>query len=78
MHDHEQCRRLFEKLSEYIDHELDQSVCKMIERHMQQCKPCQACLISLKQTVALCREMKASTVPRDFSRRLRQMMAEHT
>lgn len=77
MHDHEKCRRLFEKLSEYIDQELDQSVCEVIERHMQQCEPCQACLSSLKQTVALCRKMKVSAIPDDFSQRLRQMMEQH-
>ena len=70
MHDHEQCRRLFAKLSEYIDQELDQSVCEKIEQHMQQCAPCQACLSSLKQTVALCREMKSSTIPEEFATRL--------
>ena len=78
MHDHQQCRRLFEKLSEYIDNELDQAACEMIERHMQQCEPCQACLSSLQQTVALCREMKAAAVPEEFSRRLRQLMATYT
>lgn len=78
MHDHQQCRRLFEKLSEYIDHELDQTVCDMIEKHMQQCEPCQACLSSLKQTIALCREMKVSKLPDDFSKRLHQMIAQNT
>ena len=76
MHDREQCLRLFEKLSEYIDQELDPAVCDMIERHMQDCEPCQACLSSLKQTISLCRKMQVAAMPNDFSRRLRQMVEQ--
>ncbi len=76
MHDHQQCRRLFEKLSEYIDQELDPTFCEVIERHIQQCVPCQACLSSLKRTVALCRQMQTAAMPDEFSRRLRHLMAE--
>jgi anti-sigma factor RsiW len=80
MHDHQQCRAFFEKLSEYIDHELDQETCKLIEKHLQHCQPCQACLATLQQTVALCREMRsteaASAVPEEFSKRLRAMIRQ--
>ena len=78
MHDHQQCRSFFEKLSEYLDDELDQAVCDMIETHLQECPPCQACLATLKQTVAVCRELKSAHVPEDFSRRLRKMLLQHT
>jgi anti-sigma factor RsiW len=80
MHDHEQCRAFFEKLSEYIDHELDQDTCRLIEKHLRHCQPCQACLATLQQTVALCREMKSAdsgaAVPEEFSRRLRAMIQQ--
>ena len=77
MHDHDQCRAFFEKLSEYIDHELDQASCDVIEEHLRQCPPCQACLATLKQTVALCREMKSTSMPEEFSRRLRAMIRQN-
>jgi anti-sigma factor RsiW len=77
MHDHHQCRQLFERLSEYIDNELDQVVCDRIENHLKQCEPCQACLQTLKQTVAICHEMKSTRVPQDFSNRLRSMLKAH-
>jgi RNA polymerase sigma-70 factor (ECF subfamily) len=82
MDDHQQCYELFDKLSKYMDNELDQADCKTIEAHLQQCPPCQACLATLKQTVALCREMKSSDMPEEASRRLRatieQMMATYS
>jgi anti-sigma factor RsiW len=77
MHDHEQCRALFEKLSEYIDRELDQVTCETIEKHMAQCKPCQTCLSTLKRTVALCREMEPASVPELMSQRLRDLISQN-
>ena len=74
MHDHKKCRELFAKVSEYMDNELDQADCDTIEAHLQQCPPCQACLATLKQTVALCREMKSSDMPKGASDRLRAML----
>lgn len=78
MHDHQQCRELFEKLSEYIDNELDQADCDTIEKHLRQCPPCQACLATLQQTVAMCRELKSSAIPEDVSNRLRAMIEQMT
>ncbi len=74
--DHKQCRALFEKLSEYIDNELDQALCEQIEGHLHDCPPCQACLNTLRQTVALCRQMTSRRVPEDFSKRLRRMLLQ--
>jgi len=76
-HDHQQCRSLFEKLSEYIDNELDEALCEKIEHHLKGCPPCQACLATLKQTVAMCKQMKSARVPKDFSERLHRMMAQY-
>lgn len=79
MHDHQQCRSFFEKLSEYIDNELDHATCEVIEKHLRQCRPCQVCLATLKQTVALCHKMKStdsSDAPpsEEFSKRLRALI----
>jgi anti-sigma factor RsiW len=74
MHDHRKCRALFEKLSEYIDNELDAANCDAIEAHLQHCPPCQSCLATLQQTVALCRELKTAAMPEAASQRLRTMI----
>jgi anti-sigma factor RsiW len=80
MHDHQQCRAFFEKLSEYIDDELDQETCEKIEKHLRDCQPCHACLSTLRQTVALCREMKSAEagagMPEAVSKRLRDMIRQ--
>lgn len=73
-HPHHECIALFEKLSEYIDNDLDAVTCKDIEQHAKNCVACQACIATLKQTIALCKEMEEPPPPRDFSRRIKTMI----
>jgi anti-sigma factor RsiW len=54
-HPHHECIAMFEKLSEYIDNDLDAVTCKDIEQHAKSCVACQACIATLKQTIALCK-----------------------
>ena len=70
-HLHQSCVALFERLSEYIDRELDASTCMDIEAHINACKPCQVCLNTLKQTVDLCKNLKGRQVPETFSLKLK-------
>ena len=69
-HAHDNCLALFERLSEYIDRELDELTCKDVEAHIKACKPCQVCLGTLKQTVELCRNLERRQVPETFSLKL--------
>jgi RNA polymerase sigma-70 factor, ECF subfamily len=49
------CKAMFAELSNYLDEQLDDSVCEELERHLNGCEPCQAFLASLKATVEQCR-----------------------
>jgi anti-sigma factor RsiW len=75
-HSQHHCIALFERLSEYIDRELDASTCNDIEAHIKACKPCQVCLNTLKQTVDLCRNLKHRQVPRTFSLKLKEAIVD--
>lgn len=74
-HDPKLCRAMFEKLSEYIDQELDVLTCAEIERHAEGCISCRVCLGTLQQAIALCKEMKSEPVPSAFSTRLQDLVA---
>jgi anti-sigma factor RsiW len=50
------CREMFERLSEYIDAELDARLLECFDEHLQDCEPCQAFIATLRKTVELCRE----------------------
>lgn len=67
---------LFERLSEFIDRELDAPTCEKIEAHIKACKPCQVCLQTLKQTVDLCRHLKRQQVPEALSFKLKDAISQ--
>ena len=68
---HEDCKELFEKISEYLDGEADQITCEKIEEHIRECPECQTCFESLKKSVALCKELPNEEVPIETKQRLR-------
>lgn len=74
--DHPHCLELFDKLSEYIDGEMDEVQRRAIEAHVKECVACFACLQSLKRTIALCKQTGRQMVPEVFSTKL-QTMIQH-
>jgi len=73
-HDHRHCLEMFEKLSEYLDNELDEATCKAIEKHVKECVPCFICLQTLKRTVDLCKQAGDRPIPRAFSKKLKEVI----
>jgi len=72
------CKQMFAELSDYLDDELDDSLCEELEKHMDGCEPCKAFLSSLEKSIQLCRT--APTEPPDSHRaaRLRrELLAEY-
>ena len=47
-----ECRALFERLSEYLDGELDPAACDGMEEHLVDCLPCRRFLESLRRAIA--------------------------
>src|SRR5579884_294041 len=50
------CKAMFAELSDYLDEQLDDSLCEELEKHLGGCTPCQAFLDSLKRTIEQCHE----------------------
>jgi RNA polymerase sigma-70 factor (ECF subfamily) len=67
------CKAMFAELSNYLDDELDDSLCEELEKHMEDCRPCQAFLSTLEKSIEQCRHAPdelpdpqvAATVRRD-------------
>jgi anti-sigma factor RsiW len=76
--EHRHCLELFEKLSDYIDQELEPETGRHIEAHVAECLACFTCLQTLKQTIALCRQAGDQPVPAAFSRKLHAMLQTST
>ncbi len=70
MHDHSQCQSLLGELSEYLDGELDPSLCQEIERHLSECGNCRIMIDTLRKTIVLYRTAGHQDVPGDAKERL--------
>ena len=73
---HEDCRVLFEKMSEYLDGELDDGICKKIMSHLEDCSDCLKCFESLKNTVDICKRYPREKVPKEIHQRLRATLED--
>jgi len=51
MNERHNCKYLLDSLSEYIDGELNQSICDEIDRHLEECDDCRIVVNTLEKTV---------------------------
>lgn len=73
-HDHQKCIDLFARMSEYLDNELDESMCRSIRQHLANCPACKTCLATLRRTVDLYRTSAGGVeVPSEMSARLKAL-----
>jgi RNA polymerase sigma-70 factor, ECF subfamily len=66
------CKEMFAELSNYLDDELDDSLCEELEKHMDGCEPCMAFLSSLERSIQLCRAAPNESANARLAARLRR------
>jgi RNA polymerase sigma-70 factor, ECF subfamily len=72
------CKEMFAELSNYLDDELDDSLCDELEKHMEGCEPCKAFLLSLEKSIQQCRMApNESPDPRVAARLRRELLSEY-
>jgi RNA polymerase sigma-70 factor (ECF subfamily) len=72
------CKEMFAELSNYLDDELDDSLCEELEKHMDGCEPCKAFLSSLEKSIQQCRiAPNESPDPRIAARLRRELLSEY-
>ncbi len=76
--DHRSCKEMFAELSNYLDDELDDSLCEELEKHMEGCDPCKAFLSSLEKSIEQCRTTPAENPdPHAAARLRRELLSEY-
>jgi anti-sigma factor RsiW len=56
-HEHSpQCKQLLGSISEYIDGELQEELCALLEAHLEDCENCRIVVNTLRKTVELYKE----------------------
>jgi len=71
------CRELFAALSDYVDEELPPGMCDEVERHMAGCRPCDAFLDSLRQTIQRCKKFQPSRNGARSSAKLKKLLEQY-
>jgi RNA polymerase sigma-70 factor, ECF subfamily len=71
------CKAMFAELSNYLDEQLDDSLCDELERHLDGCGPCQVFLASLQATIEECRRLPAECPNRKSAVRLRKELMKN-
>ncbi|MBI4827740.1 MAG: zf-HC2 domain-containing protein [Nitrospinae bacterium] len=73
------CLDILEKIGDYVDKELDPTLCVEIEKHLEDCDPCVAFVNTLKKTVELFNRAKISenSIPEPVSSKLRGFLKEN-
>ena len=64
------CKAMFAELSNYLDEQLDDSMCQRIEQHLNGCAPCEAFLASLESTIDHLRQLPADQPRRTVAAKL--------
>jgi predicted anti-sigma-YlaC factor YlaD len=70
-HEHKNCRHLLGSLSEYMDGELNEELCSVLEHHLEDCEDCRIVVDTLRKTVNLYHmTAEAEVIPNDIRQRL--------
>jgi len=69
------CEKVLEQLSEFLDHDAREELCRAIEKHLEQCRDCQLYVDSVRKTIILYQNDKRIEVPMQVSKRLQAAMA---
>jgi anti-sigma factor RsiW len=70
------CRDLLDALSDYVDGELDESLCADIEEHLKDCNPCRVEVDTVKKTVTLFRDHLPYEIPLTVQDRLHRVLLD--
>jgi len=78
LHEKEPCRRLLDRLCDYLDGELDPALCADLERHMVECEACAVVVETTRHTIALYRQFGHAEVPETTLQRLKRLVERST
>jgi len=71
------CRGLLKHLSDYIDGESEEEICRLIRTHSPKCRPCKNFIATLRKSVSiLAKTGKRASAPPRLRRDLRRKLAE--
>lgn len=71
------CKEYCDLISDYLDGEINENECSIIEAHLRECPLCCVAYRSLFSTIAVCAEAVPADMPEDVTQRLKSFLREH-
>jgi hypothetical protein len=65
-----ECKHVWERISEYLDQQLDPKLLANIEKHLENCEVCSAILDSTRNILVLTADNRTFELPVGYSERL--------
>lgn len=66
------CKAMFAELSNYLDEQLDDSMCERLEQHFDGCEPCKAFLATLEAAIEQLRDAPAEAPRKNVAEKARR------
>lgn len=73
-HGHKACRELLGRLSDYLDGELEATLCAELEAHLARCPDCRVMVDTTRKTITLYRAQACSSLPAEVEERLYKVL----
>lgn len=70
------CKELLLKLSDFVDGELDSSLCKEMEKHLIDCRRCKVFVDTFKKTITILKHRGEEELPEEVHIKLHDFLKE--
>jgi len=70
------CSKLLEELSDYLDREAREDLCRAIEEHLKSCHDCRIVVDKTRKTILLYQSDQAQPVPAAVNARLQEALGQ--
>ena len=70
------CSKLLEELSDYLDREAREDLCRAIEEHLKSCHDCRIVVDKTRRTILLYQSDQPQPVPAAVSARLQEALSQ--
>ena len=73
-HDHSTCQEILDRISDYVDGELEAALCAELEAHLTGCRNCRVMVDTIRKTITLYHSQPAAELPSDVEDRLYKVL----
>jgi predicted anti-sigma-YlaC factor YlaD len=70
------CSKLLEELSDYLDREAREDLCRAIEEHLKSCHDCRIVVDKTRKTILLYQSDQTQPVPAAVNARLQELLTK--